>query len=165
MFFSLLAASIDGFVCGFLLSGLGVKIKFKDFLISFSVIITCCVTASILGKYLAYTHLDRYINAIGGFIMIYLAISALYSDNHKIISHSIIHTSLSVAADASLACLYLAMFGYSIITIAFFSAVLHCTLMTIANVSAYRIIKSQYLEYTRYLSSGLFFIMGIIRLL
>ena len=97
--------------------------------------------------------------------MIYLAISALYSDKHKVISRSIIHTSLSVAADAALACLSLAMYGYSIFTVAFLSAVLHCTLMAIANTSAHRIIKTAYLEYTRYLSSGLFFIMGIVRLL
>ena len=163
MFFSLLAASVDGFICGFVLSGLGVKIKFKEFLISLTVIFICCTTASLRGKYLAYTQLDRYINLFGGCVMLYLAASAALSTREITIPSNIIQASLSVAADASIACLYLAMYGYSIFTIATISAFLHSVLMWGANLLAYRIIKPCWLRYINYLACGFFLTMAILK--
>ena len=152
---------MDGFICGFVLSGLGVKIKFKEFLISLTVIFICCTTASLRGKYLAYTQIDRYINIFGGCVLLYLAVVSLWSENQIKTSKSIAHISLSVAADASVACLYLAMYGYSILTIAILSAFLHCVLMYMANVLAYTIVKPFHLKYTRYLSCGIFAFMAV----
>ena len=163
MFFSLLAASVDGFICGFVLSGLGVKIRFKEFLISFAVIFICCISASFRGKYLAYTRLDRYINLLGGCVMLYLAVSAILSAREIPVHSNITQASLSVAADASVACLYLAMYGHSIFIIATVSAFLHSVLMWCANLLAYKIIKPSILKYISYLASGIFIYMAIIK--
>ena len=161
MLLSLLSASVDGFICGFALSGLGIKIRFKEFFISFTIIFLSCIAASIQGKYLAYTRLDRYINLFGGCVMLYLARSTLTSASEKTVHSNIAYASLSVAADASVACLYLAMYGYSILTIAFISAFLHSILMYLANLLAYRIIKPGYLKYISYMACGLFIAMAV----
>ena len=163
MFYSLLAASIDGFICGFVLSGLGVKIKFKEFLISFAVIFICCISASFRGKYLAYTQLNSYINLFGGCVMLYLAISFFVSNNNKAVYNNIICTSFSVAADASVTCLYLAMYGYSIFSVATVSAFLHSILMLVANLLAYKIVKPCWLKYINYLACGIFIYMSVVK--
>ena len=163
MLLSLLAASVDGFICGFLLSGLGVKIKFKEFLISFAVIFICCISASFRGKYLAYTQSDIYINLFGGCVMLYLALSALLSTKDIAININITQASLTVATDASIACLYLAMYGCGIFTITITSAFLHSILMLIGNLLAYKIVKLCWLKYINYLACGIFIFMSIIK--
>lgn len=164
MFFSLLTASIDGFICGFALSGLGVKFRFKDSVISFTTIAICCLTAALRGKYLSLTQFQKYINLFGCIVLLYLALSALVTDNKANVQKNIIKASFSVAADASVACLYLAMLDYNIFAIAFISAFLHSVLMVAANIFAYKIIKTRYLIYVRYLAAVLFILMAFSKL-
>ena len=160
MFFSLLAASVDGFICGFILSGLGVKIRFKDFIISFGVILLCCITASFAGNYIAHTELQRYINIMGVFILLWLAMSAFYAES--VPNYTDIATaSLSVAVDASVACLYLSMAGHNIFKVSVLCTLMHCILMYSANIISYRFIEPQYFKYIRF-SAGVFFIISAI---
>ena len=95
--------------------------------------------------------------------MLYLAASAALSTKEITIHSNIIQASLSVAADASVACLYLAMYGHSIFIIATVSAFLHSVLMWCANLLAYKIIKPSILKYISYLASGIFIYMAIIK--
>ena len=60
VFFSLLAASIDRFVSGFIVSSLAVKFKIKEFILSFVIIFLCCLVASAAGNYLSYTDISKY---------------------------------------------------------------------------------------------------------
>ena len=160
MFFSLLAASVDGFICGFILSGLGVKIRFKEFIISFGVILLCCITASFSGHYIAHTELQRYINIIGVFILLWLTMSALCPESMP--SYAGITTaSISVAVDASVVCLYLGMAGYNIFMISILCALMHCILMVCANIVSYKLINPDYLKYIRF-PAGIFFIISAI---
>ncbi len=160
MFFSLLAASVDGFICGFILSGLGVKIRFKDFFVSFGVILLCCITASFTGNYIAHTQLQRYINIMGVFILLWLAMSAFYAESMPRYT-DIAPASLSVAVDASVACLYLSMQGYNIFAVSIVCTLMHCILMTIANIISHRFIKPKYFKYIRFLA-GIFFIISAV---
>ncbi|MBR4035974.1 MAG: hypothetical protein IKJ05_04490, partial [Oscillospiraceae bacterium] len=103
MFFSLLAASIDGFVTGFLLGGLGIKLRIKDIFYSFAIIFLCCMVASVTGSFLAQTQLKLYLNIFGVGVMLFLAWTAL--DNKTIKpTGKITAVSLSVAVDAGIAC-------------------------------------------------------------
>ena len=162
MFFSLLAASIDGFICGFALSTIGVKFKVRDTFISFGTIFICCLMASLRGKYLAQTQIDNLIYLIGGCIMLCLAFITLTQNDHSFTSGASIATaSLSVAADASMACLCLALYGYNIVLLAGLSAFLHCLLIIIGSMSAQKIIKPALVLYCKYMAGLFFLVMAI----
>jgi hypothetical protein len=160
MFFSLLAASVDGFICGFILSGLGIKINFKDSMISLGIIFMCCVTAAITGNYMAHTDLQQYLNIISIFMLLWLAMASFRAEN--VSEYTNIYTaSLSVAMDASVACLYLSIQGYNIITVSILCALMHSNLMIIANIVAHKLIRPEYFKYLRF-SAGIFFIVSAV---
>ena len=160
MFFSLLAASVDGFICGFILSGLGIKISFKDSLVSLGIIFICCITAAITGNYMAHTDLQQYLNIAGIFILLLLAMASFRAEDISGCTN-IYTASLSVAMDAAIACLYLSIQGYSILTVSVLSALMHSSLMIMANIISHKIIKAEYFKYMRF-SAGVFFVVSAI---
>ena len=162
MFFSLLAASIDGFISGFALGTTGIKFRIKDIFTACGIIFICCLTASLRGKYLAQTQLDNFLYLIGGCIMLWLAfITLLGNSQNTTAATGIASASLSVAADASLACLYLAIYGYNILLLAAISAFLHCLLMAFGSISAQKLIKPAFFIYCKYMAGIFFFILAI----
>ena len=165
VFLSLLAASVDGFISGFLIGGMGIKLSFKDILSSFSIIFLCCITASAAGKYLSQTQLGQYLDIMGVLVMLFLAWTAL-SGKIQSISHNskIAAISLSVAADASVVCLYLAMCGYNIWFVSAVSAWLHSGLMAVSAAISHRIIRQDWLVYTKYISAIFFATMAICKI-
>ncbi|MBR6610453.1 MAG: hypothetical protein IKK99_09600 [Oscillospiraceae bacterium] len=165
MFLSLLAASADGFISGFVMGTLGTKLKLKDNFLSFSIIFTCCMAASTAGKLLAQTSLAKYINMLGVAIMLLLAYTAFTEKTAKIPSSGrTAAISLSVAADASIVCLYLAMCGYNIFTLSAISAFLHCLLMAIGAKISNKITERHNFFYARYIRSAFFAIMALWKL-
>lgn len=167
MFLSLLAASVDGFVCGFTIGTMGVKFRFKDFIRTFCIIFMCCCVAAVAGNLLAYTKLQFCINILGVAVMLGLGMSCLCSDITDI--HNEIKRidllALSVAADAGVVCLYLAMCGYNIVIIAFISAFLHSRLMAVAAFISNKVIKEKWIFYTRYVSGLIFLCMAFVKLI
>lgn len=162
MFFSLLAASIDGFITGFLLGGLGIKLRIKDVFSSFAIIFLCCIVASVTGSFLAQTQLKLYLNIFGVGVMLFLAWTAL--DNKTIKpTGKITAVSLSVAVDAGIACMYLCMCGYNLWVVSAVSALLHSGLMATAAAISKRVIRTNWVRYTRYISAGFFIIMAVIK--
>lgn len=167
MFISLLAASVDGFICGLMIGGVGVKFRFTDFVKSFGIIFLCCCAAAVTGNLLAYTQLQLYINIVGVAVMLLLGISCL-SANTEVANKEVQRTDImafSVAMDASVVCLYLAMCGYNIIFIAFVSASLHSVLMYIAAFISNKVIKERWIFCTRYISGIGFLCMALIKLI
>ena len=160
MFFSLLAASVDGFICGFILSGLGIKISFKDSLVSLGIIFICCITAAIAGKYMAHTDLQQYLNITGVFMLLWLAMASFRAEDISAFTN-VYTASLSVAVDAAIACLYLSLQGYNILTVSVLSALMHSSLMVIANIISHKIVKPEYFKYLRF-SAGIFFILAAV---
>lgn len=166
MFFSLLAASVDGFVSGFVTGSMGIKFNLKAVVHSFIIIFLCCMAASVAGSYLARTQLGQYINVLGVAVMLFLGWTALSEDSQTINRQSkIAAISLAVAADASVACLYLAMCGDDIWVVSAISAGLHCGLMALASAISHRIIKQQWLTYMKYISAAFFIIMAFQKLI
>ena len=161
MLFSLLAASVDGFLCGFAMNGIGIKLGKKEFFSSFMIIFVCCFISAIAGRYVARAQIDSVLNIIGGSIMLWLAVAGLLNDSK--VHSSIVSASFAVAADASAACLYLAIYGYSPVAVAFVSAFLHSGLMLVANRTADKLIKPEWLTATRYMASGFFAIMAFMK--
>ena len=164
MFFSLLAASVDGFNSGFVIGTMGVKLKMKDILLSFAIIFVCCLGASVTGSQLAQTEIGRYINLMGVAVMLYLAYTALAGKTEEINPGSrIAIVSLSVATDAAVVCLYLAMCGYNVLTVSVISAFLHCLLMAVGAVISNKITQSHPLIYARYIRAGFFVTMAVVK--
>ena len=163
LFCSLLAASIDGFVCGFLAGATGVKFSVKEFIKSFIIIFICCIIAALIGIYITYTAIGKYIDMSGVIIMLILAASSLRDTQTDdiILQSSITALALSVAADASVVCMYLAMDGHSILYVSFISALMHSGLMTTAAYISRSIISEKMLVYTKYISRAIFFIMAV----
>ncbi len=165
MFFSLLAASVDGFVSGFMTGSMGIEFNLKAMMHSFIIIFLCCMAASVAGSCLARTQLGQYINILGVAVMLFLGWTALSEDSHTINRQSkITAVSLAVAADASVACLYLAMCGYNVWVVSAISAGLHCGLMALASAISHRIIKQEWLKYMKYISAAFFMIMAFHKL-
>lgn len=162
MFLSLLAASADGFICGFIIGGMGVKFRFSDFLKSFAIIFICCIAAATAGNMLAQTQLQKYIDILGIAVMLCLARSA-FRGNIEFKASQTELMALSVATDASAVCLYLAMCGYNIVFISFISAVLHSVLMAAAAVISGKIIKAEWLFCTRYIAGVIFLSMAFVK--
>ena len=163
MFFSLLAASIDGFVTGFLLGGLGIKLRIKDIFYSFAIIFLCCMVASVTGSFLAQTQLKLYLNIFGVGVMLFLAWTAL--DNKTIKpTGKITAVSLSVAVDAGIACMYLCMCGYNLWLVSAVSALLHSGLMAAAAAISHKILKTGWIKYTRYISASFFIVIAAIKI-
>ena len=164
LFFSLLAASIDGFVSGLLIAGMGINFTVRDFLKSLTVIFICCISAAFLGKFLAGEVYSRYISTAGAMLMIYLAWNALKDTEISCSYGSIYAISLSVAADAAIVCIYLAACGYNILSISVAAAVMHACLMTIGEKISGRIIKHRRKKYTKYISAAIFATMAVYKL-
>jgi len=164
LFFSLFAASIDGFVSGLLIAGMGINFGFKDFLKAFGIIFVCCLAAACSGNILPAELYGKYINIIGEGLMLYLARNALTGNEARHNSSSIYAVSLSVAADAAIVCIYLAACGYDIFTISLVSAVMHAVLMEAGEKISHRIIKHKWELYTRYISAAIFTAMAVYKL-
>ena len=162
--FSILAASIDGFVSGILIAGMGVKPGFRQFLYSFAIIFTCCLMAACGGNILQMTGFVKYINISGAVIMTFLAINAFVAENENSNSYNIHAVSLSVAADAAIVCIYLAAEGHSVMLISTLSAFLHSMLMAFGVVLSSRVISKSAQKYTGYISAAIFAAMAIYKL-
>lgn len=163
LFFSLLAASIDGFICGFITGASGVKFTYKDFFNSLAVIFLCCVTAAFAGRQIALTTVSKYIDLLGVVVMLVLAMSAFRSAwiNENMPQSGVLTLAFSVAMDASAVCLYLAMDGYNVLLVSAMSAVMHSVLMAVAAHISNRIIKDRWEVYTRYLAGIIFLAMAV----
>lgn len=165
MIFSLLSASVDGFVSGFVIGTAGIRLKPKEIILSFSIIFICCLGASVSGNILAQTSLGQFINILGVAVMRFLAYTAYTGKIEQINANSRITTiSLSVAADAAVACLYLAMCGYNILAVSAISAFLHCTLMVAGSKISNRIAENHPVVYARNTRAVFFMLMAITKL-
>ena len=161
---SILAASIDGFISGFVISGMGVNFGLKDFFKAFTVIFFCCLIASFTGHSLAVIRTDKYINILGAIIMILLSAGAVSpSDKHKDFLN-IYTVSFSVAADASVLCIYLAMEGYGFISVSALSAAMHSILMFSGVKISEKIIVGKWQKAARYFSATVFFLMALYKI-
>lgn len=165
MLFSLLAASIDGFLCGFAAGTLDVEMKFKDAFLSFIIIFICCMCACVTGNVFIQPNLEKYLDITGVAVMFFLAYTAFNDSMAKIKPGSKIATiSRSVAVDASIACMYMVMCGYNMFTVSFISAVLHCCLLYLGIKISHKIIKENILKYARYMRSAFFMTMALWKL-
>ena len=165
VFFSLLAASIDRFVSGFIVSSLAVKFKIKEFIVSFVIIFLCCLIASAAGNYLSYTDISKYINYMGVVVMLWLAFSAIQPENRNSINNSIVTISFSVAADAAVVCLYLSICGSNPVLLSLVSAILHSSFLSFGiNLGQY-IISEKWLAYTKYTAAVFFAIMAVSKII
>ena len=165
VFFSLLAASIDRFVSGFIVSSLAVKFKIKEFIVSFVIIFLCCLVASAAGNYLSYTDISKYINYMGVAVMLWLAFAAIQPENRNSINNSIVTISFSVAADAAVVCLYLSMCGNNPVLLSLVSAILHSSFLSFGiNLGQY-IISEKWLAYAKYTAAVFFAIMAVSKII
>ncbi len=164
LFFSLLAASIDGFISGLLIAGMGINFGFKDFLKALTVIFVCCIAAACTGNILTGDVYNRYISITGGALMLYLARNALAEKGNDCDHSNIYAVSLSVAADAAVVCIYLAACGYNVLLISFSAAVMHAGLMAAGEKISHRIIRQRREKYTRYISAAIFTAMAVYKL-
>lgn len=164
LIFSILAVSIDGFISGFVIAGIGINFDFKDLIKSLGVIFICCIAASFMGQNLAVIYAKKYINILGVLVMLYLAWHTLFitddSDGHL----NIYTIAMSVAADAGIVCIYLAMDGYNLFLISTLSALMHSVLMAAGAKISNIIIKEHRESYTRYTSAAIFLCMALYKL-
>ncbi len=157
---SLLASSIDGFICGFLVKSTGIKFSKNDYFKIFLIIFSCCLTASISGKILYRNTLSSYINYFGGFVMLYLAYSTYKSeDNNSLKNPATI--SISLATDASIVCMYLGMSGYNFIAVSLLSAIIHTTLMLAGAVVSKITTGERFSTKARYIARIMFLSMAV----
>jgi len=164
--FSLLATSVDGFVSGFMAGAMGIAIKAKDGLYAFLIIFSYCAMAAQAGGFLAQTGAGEYLDIVGIAVMLYLARSALKGNSGKTENTGkITAISISVAADAGVACRYLAMCGYDAWLVSLASAALHSMLMVTARKISRKIIRTDWLKYTQYMSAVFFAGMAVYKLL
>lgn len=125
----LVGSSIDGFISGFLIKNLGVKLGKRQWINIFGVISMCCFLAALAGRILSYTHIEKYIDLLGVMLMLCLAFSAfqgIYNDSTIKNKISVNLLAFSLAADASIVCMYLGLSGANIFAIAIASGALHC---------------------------------------
>ena len=76
IFASLLAASIDACLRGFLLGKIAIKYRFVDYFKIFIIIFLVCALACFLGDEINQIYSRRYLNIIGGFLMLFLSASS-----------------------------------------------------------------------------------------
>lgn len=163
LFFSLLAASIDGYISGFAIAGMGVKFNFKDFFKVFFIIFLCCICTSFAGGNFAVTNAERYINIIGVTIMLFLAVKSL-KINPESPPLNVVTASFSVAADASIVCMYLAADGYNIFLISTVSAAMHSVLMYSGAKTSHILTKEVRQRRTAYISAAIFTAMALFKI-
>ncbi|MBQ8604809.1 MAG: hypothetical protein IJ410_08230 [Oscillospiraceae bacterium] len=164
LIFSILAASIDGFISGILIGGIGVKFGYREFFKSLAVIFGCCLAAACTGNILQMTAFGKYINITGAAVMIFLAWSALTEEKSGGDHSSIYAVSVSVATDAAIVCIYLSAAGYSIMQVSVLSALLHSVLMAAGAFLSGKVIKDRRQLYTRYISAVIFLAMAVYKL-
>lgn len=162
IFASLLAASIDACLQGFLLGKIEINYSFWDYLKIFVVIFFVCALACLLGDEINRFYSRRYLNIVGGFLMLFLSFSAFNgARKNKPPKGSLPAMALSVARDGAAVCMYLAFSGYDILFVSFFSALFHI-LMLWAGATASKILKFKSGGTVgKYFSAVIFFIMAI----
>lgn len=162
IFASLLAASIDACLRGFLLGKIEIKYRFVDYFKIFVIIFLVCALACFLGDEINQIYSRRYLNIIGGFLMLFLSASAFNgARKSKLPKGSLPVMALSLARDGAAVCMYLAFSGYDILFVSFFSALFHI-LMLWAGVAA-----SKFFAFKRegaigkYFSALVFFLIAV----
>ena len=78
------------------------------------------------------------------------------ADNHT----SVRALALAVAMDAAVVCIYLAMSGYNLWAVSFIGALLHSILMIAGSHAAVKIVREQWIIYTRYIAGMIFLLMA-----
>ena len=166
LFLSLLAASVDGFICGFLIGGAGIKFRRKEALQSRIIIFACCFFAALSGNFMSHIA-AVYINFIGAVLMMYLAFAAVKSAKGKsrLGRTGVWAIAVSVAADASVVCMYLGACGYNILYISLISAFLHRILMSAGAVLSGAVITSRREKAAKYISARLFFALALYKII
>ncbi|MBR5520564.1 MAG: manganese efflux pump [Oscillospiraceae bacterium] len=164
LFLSIFAASFDGFVCGVLAAGMGSKTSYKEIFKATGIIFTCCITASLAGSLLPINQSNLYLNLTGSLMMIYLAVSALLKIPEKYEHSNIYIIALSVAADASMVCLYLAITGYNLIVISLLSAILHGIMLATGISFTSKISRYCCTKHAQYIAAVIFIAMAIYKL-
>ena len=129
------------------------------------IIFACCFFAALSGNFLSHVA-AIYINFIGAALMMYLAFMAVKSakDQTKMNSGGVWAISVSVAADASVVCMYLGACGYNILYISALSALLHGVLMTMGAELSGLIITSRREKAAKYISAALFFAIAVYKI-
>lgn len=164
VFFSLLASSADGFICGFALGAAGIKMYLKDIALCFFTVFLCCAAAAGAGRIFSGAPVYGRLNGAGAVLMFLLAIGALTSDSGKSDGrHTTATLALSVAADACIVCVYLGLSGHNFLLTAFISAVMH-SLLIYAGSRGASFIPSEKGRKIKYLSRAIFFLMACAKL-
>ncbi len=164
VFFSLLASSADGFICGFALGAAGIKMYLKDIALCFVTVFLCCAAAAGAGRIFFGAPVYGRLNGAGAILMFLLAIGALTSDSGKADDrHTTATLALSVAADACIVCVYLGLSGHNFLLTAFISAVMH-SLLIYAGSRGASFIPSEKGRKIKYLSRAIFFLMAFAKL-
>ncbi len=156
LFINIMAASIDGFLRGILISGLKIKFGYKEFIKSFLIIFSCCLILSIATKYTFFIIGNKYIDIFGILIMIYLAVKSRLSEEKSDRPVNISAIALSVAVDAAVVSMYLSTEGFSPFYVSFLCALSHCMLLLLGNKLASTLIKKEWEKYTKYFSRRIF---------
>lgn len=156
---------MDGFICGFLIGGAGIKFGRKEAAQTGGIIFTCCFFAAMSGNFLSHIA-AVYINLIGAALMMYLSFMAVKSarGQAEMSSGGVWAIAVSVAADASVVCMYLGACGYNILYISALSAALHCILMSMGAALSSRVLPARREKTAKYISALLFFVIAIYKI-
>ena len=140
IFASLLAASIDACLRGFLLGK--IEIKYRD--------------------EINQIYSRRYLNIIGGFLLIFLSASAFNgARKNKLPKGSLPVMALSLARDGAAVCMYLAFSGYDILLVSFFSALFHILMLWAGVVASKFFSFKNEGAIGKYFSALVFFLIAI----
>lgn len=167
IFFSLLGSSIDGFICGCLLKGLGLSFRKKEFASYFCIISVCCFLSGLAGKIFSYTYLARYIDLLGLILMLFLAYTAFVNakkDIGKLNKMGDSAMAFSVAADASVVCMYLGLSGANIYLISLISGLMHCVLIYAGSRLSDYLVKPSARKKVSLTSGIMFLVMAMYKL-
>lgn len=167
LFFSLLASSIDGFICGLALGSAGFKITLSDGAVCFVTIFCCCFSAAAFGGIMTAGAVAAYLDIAGALIMTALAIGAVRNrfDNSRHKARTVGAVGLSLAADASIVCVYLGISGFNCAAVAFISAAMHCILISTGCLLAGKIHPKKNGAGLKYLAGAIFSVMAAYKLL
>lgn len=146
-----------------MLLGIGIKCTKSEMLKMFAVIFLCDSAASVAGKLLSAAGVEKYINYFGVFIMSLLAYSAFRSINRDspMSAKNIYIFAFSVAADASVVCMYLGMCGYNVIFTAALSALMHCVLVYLGSKCSDVIFKGRLKKASKFISACIFVFIAL----